>query len=117
MAGFCWCGSNSFLFATHRHDLSAALVFYGTPPTVDLMPTINAPVYGFYAENDARVTSTVPTATAEMKNLGKVYQPVIYPGAGHGFMRAGEVPDANPANAAARQTALQRAVQVLSGIR
>lgn len=115
VAGFCWGGSKSFAFATHRHDLSGAFVFYGTPPTVDQMQTINAPVYGFYAENDARVTSTVEQTKVDMKKLGKVYEPVIYPGAGHGFMRAGEAPDASPANAAARQAAFQRTVQLLGG--
>ncbi len=116
VAGFCWGGSKSFAFATHRHDLSAALVFYGTPPAVELMQTINAPVYGFYAENDARVTSTVSQTTTDMKNIGKVYEPVIYGGAGHGFMRAGEAPDANAANSAARQAAFQRTVKLLDGI-
>ena len=29
VAGFCWGGGKSFAFATHRHDLSAAFVFYG----------------------------------------------------------------------------------------
>ena len=29
-----------------------------------------------------------------MQSAGKTYEPVIYPGAGHGFMRAGEAPDA-----------------------
>ena len=29
VAGFCWGGGKSFAFSTHRHDLSAAFVFYG----------------------------------------------------------------------------------------
>ena len=33
VVGFCWGGSKSFAFATHRKDLSAAFVFYGTGPT------------------------------------------------------------------------------------
>ena len=116
VAGFCWGGSKSFLFATHRHDLSAAMVFYGTPPPVDQLQALNTPVYGFYAENDARVTATVEGTKADMKNLGKVYEPVIYDGAGHGFMRAGEAPDANAPNSAARQTAFRRLVQLLGGV-
>ena len=130
VAGFCWGGTKSFLFATQRHDLAAALVFYGTPPAAAQMSAITAPVYGFYAENDARVTSTVDAATADMKAAGKVYKPVIYDGAGHGFMRAGEVPDSveapqiaagklDPksvaANRAAREAAFQRTVQILGG--
>ena len=43
-----------------------------------------------------------------MKAAGKTYDPVIYEGAGHGFMRAGEAPDANEANAKARTDAWAR---------
>ncbi len=77
------------------------------------MKRITAPVYGFYAGNDARVTATVPQTISDMKAAGKVYQPVIYPGAGHGFMRAGEAPDANAANAAAQKKSLRRLLRLL----
>lgn len=116
IAGFCWGGGKSFLYATHRKDLSAAFVFYGPPPVVSLMPNITAPVYGFYAGNDARISSTVPQTTQDMKAAGKVYEPVIYDGAGHGFMRAGEAPDANAANSAARQAGFRRLIQLLGGM-
>ena len=43
-----------------------------------------------------------------MKAAGKKYEPVIYKGAGHGFMRAGEAPDAKPANRKARDDAWTR---------
>jgi len=112
VVGFCWGGGKSFDFATRRHDLSAAFVFYGTPPP-DVI-AINAPVYGFYAGNDARITATVPATLAAMKAAGKKYEPVTYDGAGHGFMRAGEAPDANPANKAAREQGFQRFVDLLS---
>ena len=90
VAGFCWGGGKTFLFATHRKDLAGAFVFYGPPPAD--VSGITAPVYGFYAGNDARISSTVPDTTAAMKAAGKKYDPVIYQGAGHGFMRAGEDP-------------------------
>jgi len=116
VAGFCWGGSKSFLYATHRHDLSAAFVFYGTPPTADLMKNIAAPVYGFYAGNDARVTATVPQAETDMKAAGKKYEPKIYDGAGHGFMRAGQAPDANAPNTAAWNEGFRRLVDLLGGV-
>ena len=102
VVGFCWGGGQSFRFATNRRDLSAAFVFYGGPPDQDAMARIAAPVYAFYAGNDARVDATIPAATANMKAAGKVYEPVTYDGAGHGFMRAGEAPDASEANQKAR---------------
>jgi carboxymethylenebutenolidase len=111
--GFCWGGGTAFRYATHRKDLSASFVFYGPAPA-DLS-TINAPVYGFYAGNDARITSTVPATTAAMKAAGKPYDPVIYDGAGHGFMRAGEdpSPETTPANRKAREEGFNRLTTLL----
>jgi len=117
VAGFCFGGSESFRFATHRKDLSGAMVFYGTPPPAEDMKNITAPVYGFYAGNDARVTATVPAATEAMKAAGKKYDPVTYDGAGHGFMRAGEAPNASAENAAARAAGFRRFVELLGGVR
>ena len=117
VAGFCWGGGKSFLFATHRKDLSAAFVFYGPPPPADAMKNIVAPVYGFYAGNDARISATVPQTVIDMKAGGKLYEPVTYDGAGHGFMRAGEAPDADAADTAARAEGFRRLVKLLGGVR
>ena len=117
VAGFCWGGGQSFRFATNRHDLSAAFVFYGPPPK-DLS-AITAPVYSFYAGNDARISSTIPDTTAAMKAAGKKYDPVTYDGAGHGFMRAGEDPTRtadNDANIKAREQAWEKWKTVLKGL-
>ncbi len=93
VAGFCWGGGQSFNFACNRPDLKAALVFYGPPPKdKSLLAKISCPVFGFYAENDNRISSTIPATKESMKSAGKTYEPVIYNGAGHGFMRAGEDP-------------------------
>jgi carboxymethylenebutenolidase len=108
VAGFCWGGGQTFRFATSRPDLSGAFVFYGAPPDKDAMTRIKAPVYGFYAGNDARIGATLPDTTTQMKAAGKTFDPVVYDGAGHGFMRAGEAPDANDANKKARQDAWTR---------
>lgn len=116
VSGFCWGGGKSFLFATERHDLASAFVFYGPPPEPEKMNAITSPVYGFYAANDARITSTVDGTKTAMKAAGKSYEPVIYDGAGHGFMRAGEGPDASAANSAARQSAFRRWVELMGGL-
>jgi carboxymethylenebutenolidase len=116
VAGFCWGGSQSFRFATNSKDLKAAFVFYGTPPAEDALSRINCPVYGFYGENDNRVTSTVAKASEQMKNAGKTYEPVTYKGAGHGFMRAGEDPNGNAANKKARDDAWKRLKELLGKI-
>ena len=108
VVGFCWGGGQSFRFATNRGDLSAAFVFYGSPPATDAMAHIKAPIYGFYAGNDARIDATIPDTITAMKAAGKTYDPVTYDGAGHGFMRAGEAPDASDANKKARDDAWKR---------
>lgn len=95
VAGFCWGGGQSFRFATTRKDLRAAFVFYGVPPKA--FASITVPVYGFYAGDDARIGATVPDTVEAMKKAGKKYEAVTYPGAGHGFMRAGEDPAADAA--------------------
>ena len=108
VGGFCWGGGQTFRFATNRADLAAAFVFYGPPPDKDAMARIKAPVYGFYAGNDARIGAMIPDAVAQMKAAGKTYDIVTYEGAGHGFMRAGEAPDANEADKKARAEAWLR---------
>jgi carboxymethylenebutenolidase len=114
VAGFCWGGGKSFAYATHRSDLSAAFVFYGPPPPDDALKAITAPVYGFYAGNDARISATVPATTDAMKAAGKKYDPVIYDGAGHGFMRAGQQPDATDANKKAWEDGFKRMTGILA---
>ena len=114
VTGFCYGGGQTFRFATNRSDLAAAMVFYGGPPEKDAMARIKAPVFGFYAGNDARIDATIPDTEAAMKAAGKTYEPVTYEGAGHGFMRAGEQPDATPANAKARTESWDRIKKIMS---
>jgi carboxymethylenebutenolidase len=74
--------------------LKAAYSFYGTAPDApEKVKNIACPVYGFYGEDDARVNATIPKAEELMKT--PKYEPVIYKGAGHGFMRSGEPSDPN----------------------
>jgi carboxymethylenebutenolidase len=72
------------------------------------MSHIKVPVYGFYGGNGARIDATIPDTISEMKATGKTYDPVTYDGAGHGFMRAGEAPDAGDANKKAHDDAWKR---------
>lgn len=113
VAGFCWGGSEAFRYATNNPDLKATFVFYGMPPETADMAKIDAPVYGFYGGNDNRVTSTVKATEAAMKQADKKYDPEIYAGAGHGFMRAGEAPDAQADNKHARERAWARLLILL----
>ncbi|HUL53511.1 MAG TPA: dienelactone hydrolase family protein [Opitutaceae bacterium] len=117
VAGFCWGGSQSFRYVTNNPHLQAAFVFYGTgPEQAEAIARIANPVYGFYGGNDARVGATLPKTTELMKAAGKTFEPVIYDGAGHGFMRAGEEADASPANRQAMTEGWKRWLDLLAKI-
>lgn len=109
VGGFCWGGGQAFRFATNNKEVKAAFPFYGSGPDApEDIDRINCPIYGFYASNDARVNATIPKSEELMKKAGKSYEPVTYDGAGHGFMRVGEAPDASEANKKARDDAWKR---------
>jgi carboxymethylenebutenolidase len=96
VCGFCRGGGWTFTYANENPKLKAAYSFYGAAPdSADKVKNIACPVYGFYGENDERVNATIPKAEALMKAAGKKYEPVIYNGAGHGFMRSGEKTNPN----------------------
>ncbi len=109
--GFCWGGSTSFAFATADPDLKAAVVYYGTPPAEEAAGAIHASVLGMYGGDDARVTSTVQPAQLLMSRLGKSYEPHVFEGAGHGFLR--DQAGRGGANLKAAQAAWPRTVAFL----
>jgi len=114
--GFCFGGAQSFALATTEPGLSAAVVYYGQAPaeaaargpapppppggrapapppyapSTAALSNIKAPVLGLYGGlmEDARIGSTIAPTEAKMKELGKVYEPHIFDGAAHGFLRA-----------------------------
>lgn len=115
VGGFCWGGSTTFRYATHNPDLKAACVFYGSGPNdASAIEKIACPVYGFYGENDNRVNSTIDNSKELMAAASKTYEPVIYDGAGHGFMRAGEDPNGSAENQQARKDAWERWLEILA---
>ncbi len=109
VSGFCWGGARTWDVANNVRGIYAAFPFYGTgPQDAAGVANIEAPVYGFYGGADARVNATIPKSEEVMKTAGKTYEPVIYEGAGHAFMRLGELPDASDANRKAREEAWTR---------
>ena len=87
--GFCWGGSTSFAYVVTQPHLQAAVVYYGSSPveTADYH-LVEAPVLGLYGGDDERVNATIETAAREMARYGKHFESEIFPGAGHGFLRA-----------------------------
>jgi carboxymethylenebutenolidase len=105
VVGFSWGGGQAYRFATNRKSLAAAFVCYGPSPEAQAIPNIQAPVYGFYGGTDARINADIPATQERMKAAGKFFDPVIYEGAGHGFMRSGEQPNPTEADKKARAEA------------
>jgi len=109
VCGFCWGGGWTFQYASVNPKLKAAYSFYGVAvDNADDAKKVACPVYGFYAGNDERVNATIWKAEELMKAAGKKYEPVLYRGAGHGFMRQGESPNANEPDKKARDDAWAR---------
>jgi len=80
---------------------------------------------GFYAEKDERVNAGIPKAEKNNESAGKKYEPVIYKGATHGFMREGDITTRLSRNKKARDdawvalenTAFQARIVVVNGDR
>lgn len=99
VVGYCWGGTAAFAHALLYPDADAVVSYYGTTPDlksqiVARYKDMKAPVLGLYGENDARVNSTIAAADSAMKANGKVYEYRIFTGAGHGFLRQQEGPNA-----------------------
>lgn len=113
--GFCWGGSQTFRFSTNTDEIEAAFVCYGSGPKEDeAYSRIKVPVYGFYGGNDNRVNATIEASKVVMFKHNKTYEPIIYEGAGHGFFRAGESPEASEANKKARDQGWERLKNLLA---
>jgi carboxymethylenebutenolidase len=114
VAGFCWGGARAWDFAAHRPGLAASYVFYGSgPDSPEGVASIDAPVYGFYGGDDARVNATVPRTQELMAEADKTFEAVTYPGAGHAFLRTGELADASEANRTAHDQAWERWIELV----
>ena len=116
VSGFCWGGGQTFRFAAHDDTIAGAFVFYGPPPSGEAIRDIKCPVYGFYGENDNRINATIERTKAAANAAGVSYEPVIYSGVGHGFLRHGMADDANDAAKATVEKAWKRFVDLLKGL-
>lgn len=104
IVGFCWGGGVSFEHAVRSPaGLGAAVVYYGVSPKTTDLASIRSPVLGLYGGRDMRVDATIPPADSAMRSMGKVFEPHVFEGAGHGFLRAQD--DSTGANLAASKSA------------
>jgi len=117
VTGFCWGGGQTFRYANNNPKIKAAMPFYGTGPKSEAdVAKIECPVYGFYGGNDMRINGGIPKAEELMKAAMKKYEPVIYEGAGHGFMRSGEQPNPKEDDKKGREAAWKRLKEILKKV-
>jgi carboxymethylenebutenolidase len=112
--GFCWGGGTTFAYALTQPALNAAVSYYGPMPT-DPAAYANAkvPVLGLYGANDNRVNANIELAKTEMAKAKASYDPRIFEGAGHGFLRQ-QAGNANaPGNLKAAEQAWPLTVEFL----
>src|SRR2546421_364853 len=91
--GFCWGGGQSFRYATNNPSLGAFVVCYGPSPEPTSIARIRAKGLGVYAENDARINAGLADVDAAIRTYHKTFRHTVYPGVGHGFLRAREKPE------------------------
>jgi dienelactone hydrolase len=72
-----------------------------------------AAMLGLPAGDEFAHTLGVEQSEKRMKSAGKTFEPVYYDDAGHGFMRAGQAPDASEGNQAGRKAAWKRWLELL----
>ena len=113
VSGFCWGGGQTFSYAVHSDTIAAGFVFYGRAVSAEDVPKLSAPIYGFYGESDNRINATIDATKAAADAANVTYEPVIYEGVGHAFLRRGMAEDANDAQKAATQAAWERWVSLL----
>ena len=107
MVGFCFGGGVTWQVATQMPELLAAVPFYGPHPPVEAVPNIQAAVLAIYAGNDQRINQGIPPIEEAMRQNGKIYEKVIYPGVDHAFHN-----DTGPRyNAEAAQDAWSRTLE------
>jgi carboxymethylenebutenolidase len=85
--GFCMGGQLSLYAACANSKVGACVMYYGIHPEVkpDIL-SLNAPVLGFFAENDGMVTPEVARELEKtLKGAGKNIEIHIYGGADHAF--------------------------------
>jgi len=85
VVGFCFGGWISNMMAVRVPELLAAVPFYGTQPTAEEVPQIQAPLLLHFAALDERVNAGWPDYAKALQENNKAYSAHLYPDVNHGF--------------------------------
>lgn len=83
--GFCMGGSLSALLACQEPHLAAAVIYYGSSPTAELVGSIQCPLRGFYGRDDPRIVDGLPDFETALSAAGIDYELRVYQDTGHAF--------------------------------
>lgn len=94
--GFCMGGTIVLLLAARRDDIAASVCYYGFPADtrtsarpIDLAAKMKGPILGLWGDQDAGVgMDNVTQLDAALTAAGVDHEFHIYPGLGHGFLKA-----------------------------
>jgi carboxymethylenebutenolidase len=94
--GFCMGGTQSLLLAARRDDLAATVSYYGFPadartdaPPIELAPQMHGPILGHWGDQDTGVgMDNVEKLRSALERARIEHEFHIYPGIGHGFLKA-----------------------------
>ncbi|MEX2049446.1 MAG: dienelactone hydrolase family protein [Gemmatimonadota bacterium] len=83
--GFCYGGGVVNELAVRMPDLGGGVPFYGSPPALEDVPNIRAPLMINLAGLDDRVNAAYPDYVAALMEHDKDFTMHVYEGANHGF--------------------------------
>ncbi len=85
MFGFCFGGGVTWRCATQIPELRAAVPFYGPNPPLEDVSKTKAAILAIYGGADTRINAGIPEIEAALKQNNKVFEKLVYDGAGHAF--------------------------------
>jgi carboxymethylenebutenolidase len=85
VVGFCWGGAMANQLAVASRDVSAAVPYYGRPPSLEDVPRIRASMLLHYAGADSGINAGIPAFESALKEAGVDYKLYMYEGAQHAF--------------------------------
>ena len=94
--GFCMGGTQALLLAARRADIAATVSYYGFPADartdaspIEVASKMHGPILGHWGDQDAGAgMDNVEKLRAALKEAGVEHEFQIYPGLGHGFLKA-----------------------------
>jgi carboxymethylenebutenolidase len=102
--GFCMGGTIVLLLAARRADIAASVCYYGFPADtrtsarpIDLAAKMKGPILGLWGDQDAGVgMDNVSALERELTAAGVDHEFHVYPGLGHGFLKASLEDESTP---------------------